>query len=57
LGLLHEAKTQTGQLDLKEAVFDYNGGMYGVLLAALPLKEDFKATSPLFQRTMLNWTG
>jgi hypothetical protein len=41
-----EAKTQTGQLELKEPVFDYNGGLYRVLLAALPLKEGFKATFP-----------
>ena len=41
-----ESKTQSGQLDLKEAIFDYNGGMYGVLLAALPIKEGFKATLP-----------
>lgn len=40
------ATTKTGQLDLKEPVFDYNGGMYGVLLAALPLKEGFKGTIP-----------
>lgn len=41
-----EAKTRTGQLEMKEPIFDYNGGMYGVLLAALPLKEGFKATLP-----------
>ena len=41
-----EAKAQTGQLEMKEPVFDYNGGTYGVLLAALPLKEGFKATLP-----------
>ena len=40
------AKTQIGQLDLKEPIFDYNGGMYGVLLAALPLKEGFQARFP-----------
>jgi hypothetical protein len=40
------AKTQDGQLELKEAAFDYNGGMYGVLLAALPLKEGYTATIP-----------
>ena len=39
-------KTQAGQLELKEAIFDYNGGMYGVLLAALPLKEGYTATIP-----------
>jgi hypothetical protein len=40
------ARTQAGQLELKEAIFDYNGGMYGVLLAALPLKEGYTATLP-----------
>ena len=41
-----EAKSRTGQLELKEPIFDYNGGMYGVLLVALPLKEGFTATFP-----------
>ena len=41
-----QAKTQTGQFDLKESIFDYNGGMYGVLLAALPLKEGYSTTLP-----------
>jgi hypothetical protein len=41
-----ETKTQTGQLEMKEPIFDYNGGMYGVFLAALPLKEGFKAIFP-----------
>jgi hypothetical protein len=40
------AKTQNGQIELKEPVFDYNGGMYGILLAALPLREGLKATIP-----------
>jgi len=40
------AKTQTGQLHLSEEIFDYNGGMYGVLLAAFPLKEGLKAIFP-----------
>ena len=40
------AKTETGQVDLKESIFDYNGGMYGVLLAALPLKEGYTAALP-----------
>jgi len=39
-------KTQIGQIELNEPVFDYNGGMYGILLAALPLKEGLKATIP-----------
>jgi hypothetical protein len=52
-----EAKTQTGQLEMKEPVFDYNGGMYGVLLAALPLKAGLKATFPTLSedRDELDW--
>ncbi len=40
------AKDDTGQLKMEEPVFDYNGGMYGVLLAAFPLEEGFTATFP-----------
>jgi hypothetical protein len=52
-----ETKTQTGQLEMKEAIFDYNGGMYGLLLAALPLKEGLKATFPSLSedRDELDW--
>ncbi len=52
-----EAKTESGQLEMKEPVFDYNGGMYGVLLAALPLKEGLKATFPTLSedRDELDW--
>jgi hypothetical protein len=39
-------ETKTGRLDMKDPIFDYNGGMYGVLLAALPLKEGLTATFP-----------
>jgi hypothetical protein len=42
----NDTKNQAGQIELKESVFDYNGGMYGILLAALPLKEGLKATFP-----------
>jgi hypothetical protein len=40
------ATTKSGNLDFKQPVFDYNGGMFGLLLAALPLKEGFKAVLP-----------
>jgi hypothetical protein len=40
------AKTQIGQIPLKQPIFDYNGGMFGVLLAALPLREGFTAKLP-----------
>jgi hypothetical protein len=52
-----DTKTETGQLELKEPIFDYNGGMYGVFLAALPLKEGFKATFPTLSedRDELEW--
>ena len=39
-------KNGSGEFDLKEPIFDYNGGMYGVLLAALPLHEGLTATLP-----------
>jgi len=41
-----KAKTREGTLDFAEPIFDYNGGMYGVLLAALPLKEGYTASLP-----------
>jgi hypothetical protein len=41
-----QAKLETGELKLSSPVFDYNGGMYGVLLAALPLKEGLKVSLP-----------
>jgi len=52
-----DAKTQSGQLEMKEAIFDYNGGMYGLLLSALPLKEGLKATFPALSedRDELDW--
>ena len=42
----NDKTNEAAELELKESVFDYNGGMYGILLAALPLKEGFKATFP-----------
>jgi len=49
--------SEAAELVLKESVFDYNGGMYGVLLAVLPLKEGFKATFPTLSedRDELDW--
>jgi hypothetical protein len=38
--------TETGELKMETPVFDYHGGMYGLLLATLPLKEGFKGTIP-----------
>ena len=41
------ARTTTGEIKLERPVFDYNGGMYGVLLTALPLqKEGYQASFP-----------
>ena len=40
------AQAEKGDLKLAESIFDYNGGLYGVLLAALPLKEGWSATFP-----------
>ena len=54
-----EAKTETGQFEMKEPIFDYNGGMYGILLAALPLKEGFKAKFPSLSEDHdeIDWIG
>ena len=51
------AKTKSGEVKLDHAIFDYNGGMYGVLLAALPLREGYKATFPSLSedRDELEW--
>jgi len=51
------AKKQRGELKLDHAIFDYEGGMYGVLLAALPLREGYKATFPSLSedRDELEW--
>jgi hypothetical protein len=48
---------QKGELKLGEDIFDYNGGLYGVLLASLPLKEGLKATFPTLSedRDELDW--
>jgi hypothetical protein len=53
-----ETKVETGQLKLSEPVFDYHGGMYGLLLATFPLKEGFTATIPTLSedRDEFEWT-
>jgi hypothetical protein len=38
--------SETGELKMDVPIFDYHGGMYGVLLATLPLKEGFVGTIP-----------
>ncbi len=51
------ADTRTGEVTLPEPIFDYNGGLYGVLLAALPLKEGLKVALPALSedRDELDW--
>lgn len=39
-------RMETGTVDLAQPVFDYNGGTFGVLLAALPLQAGYKAVFP-----------
>ena len=41
-----DSKAETARLKMDEPVFDYYGGMYGVLLAAFPLREGYTATIP-----------
>jgi len=54
----NETKVETGQLKMTEPVFDYHGGMYGLLLASFPLKEGFAATIPTLSedRDEFEWT-
>ena len=42
----NKTKEETGELEMDTSIFDYHGGMYGVSLATLPLKEGFTATIP-----------
>jgi hypothetical protein len=39
-------KNEAAAADLPEAVYDFNGGMYGILLASLPLRAGLKGTLP-----------
>lgn len=39
-------KKEGTTVDLPEAVYDFNGGMYGILLASLPLRKGLKGTLP-----------
>lgn len=41
-----ESGTETGEIKMDQPIFDYDGGMYGLLLSAFPLKEGFSATIP-----------
>ncbi|WP_156029791.1 DUF3108 domain-containing protein [Sphingomonas sp. URHD0057] len=39
-------KNDPDAADLPQAVYDFNGGMYGILLASLPLRKGLKGTLP-----------
>ena len=54
-----QAATETGELKLQNPIFDYNGGMFGVLLATLPLQEGLKGTLPALSedRDELEWVS
>jgi hypothetical protein len=39
-------KKDPAAFDLPQAVYDFNGGMYGILLASLPLRKGLKGTLP-----------
>lgn len=50
-------QSKSAELHVEPPVFDYNGGMFGVLLAALPLDAGLKATFPTLSedRDELQW--
>ena len=39
-------KKEPATADLPQTVYDFNGGMYGILLASLPLRKGLKGTLP-----------
>ncbi|HKF55452.1 MAG TPA: hypothetical protein VKJ45_08415, partial [Blastocatellia bacterium] len=53
-----KSNAETGQLKMDEPVFDYHGGLYGLLLSAFPLKEGFTATIPTLSedQDLFEWT-
>jgi hypothetical protein len=62
-GVIHSQKIVAGKIVANDVVrpgtpvFDFSGGMYGLLLAGFPLKENFSATLPTVDEDQLttNW--
>lgn len=47
---------QEKDIAIAQPVFDFNGGLFGLLVASFPLKDDFSATFPIFDpRTGVTW--
>lgn len=42
------ARTRESDIAFKQPVFDFDGGLFGLLLAGFPLKENFTAKFPVF---------
>jgi len=53
-----KSNAETGQIKMDVPVFDYHGGLYGLLLSAFPLKEGFTATIPTLSedQDLFEWT-
>ena len=49
---------KNGQVKMEQPIFDYHGGMYGLLLATFPLRDGFTATLPTLaeERDAFEWT-
>lgn len=55
-----DSEPKTGETKFEVPVFDFNGGMYGILLSTFPLKEGYSATLPIDGQdkdgnTILQW--
>jgi len=49
-------KTRESDLPLSQPVFDFNGGLFGLLVDSFPLRENFSAKLPIFDpRSGLAW--
>ncbi|HEY6842684.1 MAG TPA: hypothetical protein VI391_00820 [Thermoanaerobaculia bacterium] len=52
------AKTRESDIPLSQPVFDFNGGLFGLLVDTFPLRENFTAKFPVFDpRTGLAWAS
>ena len=52
------AQTKENDVSIDQPVFDFDGGMFGLLIAGFPLKENFSARFPVFDpRTGVAWAS
>jgi len=56
VALTTPAKSEETDIPIAQPVFDFNGGLFGLLVDGFPLKEGFSATFPIFDpRSGVAW--